>query len=223
MSFGPLFRHLPITLEDDAVIRDEQFERMELERMRAADQENGDVNDPDSPHESALQQNIEMKRLSRTTSAPDAEDQATHSRFDPRVGLNHAMTWANKRSRAVEKMTGTDAIRARHRRKLKDLEKQQAELSGAFFSGNDELEDLSPHQRDALVKEAFRHSALRENQPAVWIPRDDLGVSDDEIARTVQFSQHIWLSNAGAGLDSKVRVIFQQNPPDFSEVEHIRL
>jgi hypothetical protein len=57
----------------------------------------------------------------------------------------------------------------------------------------------------------------------VWIPRDDIGVSDDEIIRTREFSDHIWISNEGTALDSKVRVVYGRNPPDFSEVDLINL
>lgn len=226
-SFGPLFRHLPITLEDDAVLRDEQFERMELERMAQTDQNLDDYDpsftaDQDSPTNlGKVEEGIPMQKLPQANGISDQSSK--YNRFDPRKGINSASTWATKRTRAVAGIAGPDAMRERHRRRQRDLEKQQAELSGAFFSGNDELEDLSPHQRDALVKDAFRHSALRAKQVAVWIPRDDLGVSDDEIRRMEQFSSNLWTSNQGAGLDSKQRVLFQQNPPDFSEVEHIRL
>ena len=74
-----------------------------------------------------------------------------------------------------------------------------------------------------LVRKAFQHYALRARRPTVWIPRDDIGVSDDEIRRTVEFSEHIWISNEGTALDSKVRVVYGRNPPDFSEVDLINL
>ncbi|KAK5955526.1 hypothetical protein OHC33_003166 [Knufia fluminis] len=121
-----------------------------------------------------------------------------------------------------------------------DLEAQRkarAELSDALYSGiNDELEDLSPEQRDALVQRAFQHSALRARRPVIWIPRDELGVSDDEVRRIGRFAKppessdgakkdegSIWVSNVRQGLDSKGRCVYSGAPPDFSEVDLIQL
>lgn len=115
-----------------------------------------------------------------------------------------------------------------------DLEAQRkarAELSDALYSGiNDELEDLTPEQRDALVQRAFQHSALRARRPVIWIPRDELGVSDDEVRNVGRFAQapkqdtgSIWISNIRQGLDSKGRCVYSGAPPDFSEVDLIQL
>ena len=87
----------------------------------------------------------------------------------------------------------------------------------------DEIEDLAPEERDALVREAFKHSALRARRPSVWIPRDDLGVSDDEVLRTRDVSKYVWITNEGTALDSKVRVVYGRAPPDFSELDIITL
>jgi len=120
-----------------------------------------------------------------------------------------------------------------------DLEAQRkarAELSDALYSGiNDELEDLSPEQRDALVQRAFQHSALRARRPVIWIPRDELGVSDDEVRCIGRFAippgpdgaktdeGNIWVSNVRQGLDSKGRCVYSGAPPDFSELDLIQL
>ncbi|KIX08310.1 uncharacterized protein Z518_02966 [Rhinocladiella mackenziei CBS 650.93] len=109
----------------------------------------------------------------------------------------------------------------------KDVEAQRAarnQLADALFSGiNDELEDLTPDERDKLVQRAFQHSALRAKRPVIWIPRDELGVSDDEIHRMGRFSNHIWVSNVRQGLDSNGRCVYSGAPPDFSEVDLIQL
>lgn len=128
-----------------------------------------------------------------------------------------------------------------------DLEAQRkarAELSDALYSGvNDELEDLTPEQRDTLVQRAFQHNALRARRPVIWIPRDELGVSDDEVRRIGRFATpketagsqkatdkdkasdggSIWVSNVRQGLDSKGRCVYSGAPPDFSEVDLIQL
>lgn len=108
-----------------------------------------------------------------------------------------------------------------------DLEGQRQarnQLSDALFAGiNDELEDLTPEERDILVQRAFQHSALRAKRPVVWLPRDDLGISDDEIRRMGAFSKYLWLSNVRQGLDSKGRCIYSGAPPDFDQVDLIQL
>jgi len=122
---------------------------------------------------------------------------------------------------------------------INDIEAQRkarAELSDALYSGiNDELEDLTPEQRDALVQRAFQHSALRARRPVIWIPRDELGVSDDEVKNIGRFAKappsggakrdegSIWVSNVRQGLDSKGRCVYSGAPPDFSEVDLIQL
>jgi calcium permeable stress-gated cation channel len=109
----------------------------------------------------------------------------------------------------------------------KDVEAQRAarsQLADALFGGvNDELEDLTPEERDRLVQRAFQHSALRARRPVIWIPRDELGVSDDEVHRMGRFSKHLWVSNVRQGLDSKGRCVYSGAPPDFSEVDLIQL
>lgn len=65
---------------------------------------------------------------------------------------------------------------------------------------------------------------MRATRPAVWIPKDDLGISDEEVRRTQEFSNgNIWISNDGTALDSKARVLYGKNPPDFSSVDLIKL
>ncbi|KPI38724.1 uncharacterized protein AB675_5833 [Cyphellophora attinorum] len=109
----------------------------------------------------------------------------------------------------------------------KDIEAQRNarnQLADALYAGrNDELEDLTPEERDALVQRAFQHSALRARRPVIWLPRDELGVSDDEVKRMGRFSRHLWVSNVRQGLDSKGRCVYSGAPPDFSEIDLIRL
>ncbi|RMD40747.1 hypothetical protein DV735_g4366, partial [Chaetothyriales sp. CBS 134920] len=109
----------------------------------------------------------------------------------------------------------------------KDVEAQvraRNDLADALFSGLEaDLEDMEPEQRDELVQRAFQHSALRARRPVIWLPRDELGVSDDEIKRMAAFSKKLWVSNVRQGLDSKGRCIYGGPPPDYSEVDLIRL
>lgn len=107
---------------------------------------------------------------------------------------------------------------------LESQGKQAAVVGDALFGAfNDEIEDLTPEERDTLVQRAFLHKALRARRPVIWIPRDDLGVSRDEIRRTEAFSPHLSISDEWTGLDAKVRVVIKRAPPDFSELDLIEL
>jgi hypothetical protein len=50
-----------------------------------------------------------------------------------------------------------------------------------------------------------------------------LGVSDDEIRRTMKFSEKVWISNEYAGLDRKGRVRYSRSPPDFDMRDLVEL
>lgn len=142
-------------------------------------------------------------------------------------------SWADRSRHSLLLSPGqnANATSPRHRRrpirKSPDVEAQRMgtnAMGEALFSGiNDEIEDLTPEERDKLVKRAFQHEALRARRPVIWVPRDDLGISDDEISRIQKFSNNIWISNEHTGLDGKGRVIYRRSPPDFSEVDLIEL
>jgi calcium permeable stress-gated cation channel len=210
-SFGPLLRHLPITFEDEAVLRDEAFERAQSRRLGL----NPDHDEDDLAHHQT-DGAIEMSRLN--------SNHGKFSKFNPVNIAQGAGSWAAKSGRMIGAKTfGLDNGTA-HKRRHRDLEAQKR-IADALYGGyNDELEDLTPDERDLLVKHAFQHEALRARRPTVWIPRDDIGVSDDEVRRTRDFAgKNIWISNIGAALDGKSRVVYGKNPPDFSEIDLINL
>ncbi|ESZ91803.1 hypothetical protein SBOR_7819 [Sclerotinia borealis F-4128] len=234
-SFGPLLRYLPITFEDEAVLRDEAFDRMQAERLglTTADPETLPQNDGIGIQGPGF---IEMESL------PPTNGGGKFSKLKPSKlvhGAAAAGGWAlqsgrNLRHKTFARGNGTDVpqniderialpqlIRKRHHR---DIEAQQ-KIANALYGGyNDEIEDLAPEERDSLVKHAFQHYALRARRPVVWIPRDDIGVSDDEVKRTRDYAgANIWISNVGAALDAKGRVVYGRNPPDFSELDLITL
>ena len=235
-SFGPLLRYLPITFEDEAVIRDEAFRRAQARRLGLfGDEEDESTNLTSGAlsldTNSAAGDDIELHKLQKghRRTGTDGSLRA-FGKLNPVKGFRHAGTWAargGKQLRAATFGKPDDNLKTaatyRKQRRLKDLEAQRA-IGDALFGGyHDEIEDLTPEERDALVRKAFQHYAMRARRPTVWIPRDDIGVSDDEILRTREFSEHIWISNEGTALDSKVRVIYGKNPPDFSEVDLIDL
>lgn len=237
-SFGPLFRYLPITLEDEAVERDEEFAKAQRKRLNLG----GDDEDPNGEDIEDRLEDRERREHDADHAAEDIEMKEIENRRRNKFAPNNIATlargtWADRsrKDRARSQDFG-------HYPKVRpeafvhgavhdgndptgDLEAQRQDPVGeALFSGiNDEIEDLTPHERDQLIQRAFQHEAMRAKRPVVWMPRDNLGVADDEIYRTQRFSKHIWVSNEYTGLDSKSRVLYRRSPPDFSEVDLIEL
>jgi hypothetical protein len=251
-AFGPLFRYLPITLEDDAVRRDRDFERLQAKRL-GLDYDPDEHEDSDGTrtrtnsayeqHSAAAAQldgNTESIELHNIDPSPDRSGRQVVGlkRLDPRNVIT-GKSWAHHDKSSRSKNFGHYPQPGRphmpHRRSRpsnnrqshnSDLEAQKhLDSIGAALYGNmaDEIEDLTPDERDLLVQRAFQHSALRAPRPAVWIPRDDLGVSDDEVMRTRAFTKQVWVTNEGTALDGSCRVVYGRNPPDFSEVDLIQL
>lgn len=270
-EFGPLLRYLPITFEDEAVLRDLAFEkdRQDRERIRRDEerrerrlehgsigsiQEDGDYITQekvqrDTGHkrsdsaQSAPEENYEMDEMVGNVAQSGQEKQQAAPKKGHRRGVmsggsgsmikhgvKHSMTWTMQGANAVKNFA-IDApgqrMKAhqgtRNKQFQQDLEDQRA-IGEALFGGfADEIDDLDPAARDEKIRKAFTHSALRARRPVVWIPRDDIGVADDEVRRTNQYSDHIWISNVGTALDSKCRVVYGQAPPDFSEEDLIQL
>ena len=101
----------------------------------------------------------------------------------------------------------------------KDIEAQMLDdpISKIIMQHNDELENLDPEERDMLISVAFMHPVLRETRPSVWIPSDELGVSDDEVRRTRELSADVVIDNRGAYFDRRLKVQVDRPPPDMSE------
>ncbi|KAK4985660.1 hypothetical protein LTR50_005812 [Elasticomyces elasticus] len=258
-AFQPLFRYLPITLEDEAVIRDEEYARAkgwveaqeEEEQELARQDEAVDVQDRLEEQERREEEverfaedreKVEMaeRRRSRQSSTIDTDVEAasvrqrstTHSQpaatspwhadrwrkptlqtvKAPILRLRHLATDGHASDsnagplRSGAGPPGTPSYRHRttttHRTDPNpDIENQKA--SEALFSAfADELEDLNPAERDVLVDYAFLHAALRAKRPVVWIPRDELGVSDDEVRRTERMSR-VPVGVGGGGGDNR--------------------
>ena len=246
--FCRLLRYLPITLEDEAVMRDEEFSRAQEKRWAMEDEGNGGTEIREgrpsdhtydsgrrspSPHRA---DDIEMEDLRGTKEYGLLDPGNIGAKVGKLVPLR--TNWADRtpregQGRSPRPVASPALIPQRlHRRKRRtpkpgDIEAQRSTgsaLAEALFAGiNDEIEDLTPDERDQLVQRAFQHEALRARRPVIWIPRDDLGVSDDEILRTQKLSKYIWVSNQHAALDAKGKVVFRKSPPDFSELDLIEL
>jgi hypothetical protein len=223
-SFGPLLRYLPITFEDEAVLRDEAFQRAQARRL-------GLLGDDDEAtalnHPGRGGDDIELDKIPGGNRHHHRTGSVLNRFKQP---VKQAGGWAARGGKQIRAATfgrAEESIRTaaqyRKTRRQKDLEAQRA-MGDALYGGYcDVIEDLTPEERDVLVRKAFQHSALRARRPVVWIPRDDVGVSDDEILRSNEFSEYISITNEGTALDSRVRVLYGRNPPDFSEVDLINL
>ena len=246
-AFGPLLRYLPITLEDEAVMRDEEFARAQEKKWKLDDNER-DGDDIDDALRDRNRLSVNEDKATGSIEMQDIEVAKERGRLDPRnMGLRvpaavenivplTASSWADRsRKKTPYSPTPNGQILSprqqyrqhHHARKSPDVEAQRSgtnAIGEALFAGiNDEIEDLTPDERDKLVRRAFQHEALRARRPVIWIPRDELGVSDDEIHQTQKFSKYIWISNEFTGLDSKGRIVYRKSPPDFSEVDLIEL
>ncbi|KAK9463000.1 uncharacterized protein V1516DRAFT_689876 [Lipomyces oligophaga] len=87
----------------------------------------------------------------------------------------------------------------------------------------EDLEDLTKNERESLVNRAFTHQALRAKRPTIWIPHDDLGVSEDEIQCTLRDYPNVLISDDGAALSQHGKVTFSSRPPDFDIKSKIAL
>lgn len=231
-AFSPLIRYLPITLEDEAVIRDEEFARAQEKRWHL--DQNDDINDVlaerarQSVEESRQAEEIELQQIRARKGLSRLDAMKLGDMVPSTIGniVPNRGTWGDRSSKPRAR-NSTQPGRQHNLRQLRQKPAHDAEnapIGEALFSGiNDEIEDLTPDERDKLVQHAFQHEALRAKRPVVWVPRDELGVSDDEIHRTQKFSKHIWISNEYTGLDAKCRVVYRRSPPDFSEVDLIEL
>ena len=268
-SFSPLFEYLPITLEDDAVIRDTEFAKQHAqdwaegsEMEEAQDLAATGGSDEKRSVKSASQEaNMDQKSLNsnkghepegieldemnsldhRRSLGDDALRDASYEHQSPGTISSEAPldervdkpapTLHPHTKKAIDTLLHPpDSTKSRERR---DLEAQKSSEStpatpanpvggNEYFGGfSDEIEDLGPRQRDALVERAFKHRALRARRPVIWLPRDDLGVSDDEIRQTHKLTEWIWISNEGTAVNSKGKVVFKRPPPDFSEIDLI--
>ncbi|KAI6247901.1 hypothetical protein HI914_04315 [Erysiphe necator] len=230
-SFGPLLHHLPITFENEAVLRDREFEISQAKRLGLHFDE--DLENSFAQNDEATQVNKPSRSKSKMNLCSTKTVQSTGGwalRSGKNITCKVLGQCVDHDDGSEENSALNERIRAREiknhgrRKRRRDLEAQRR-IADALYGGyNDDIEDLTPEERDVLVRRAFQHSALRARRPTIWIPRDDIGVSDDEIRRTREFAGNsIWISNVGAALDGKARVVYGRNPPDFSEVDLINL
>ena len=264
-AFAPMFEYMPITLEDDAVRRDEEFARANDANARLVDGAQSEEKEEEIEDALRHREEREAEQDRRAEKAEEEEFHKNHSILNTPTNLSerlhvqerqrqhHHPSWADRppsrdrspersppgRSRSQESRGSQMSLhrpvpppptsdiaqqtRAQLDGKAVDLESQNP-VGDMLYSGyHDTLEDLTPEQRDTLVRQAFQHQALRAKRPIIWLPRDALGISDYEIRVTRKFSEFLGISNDGTALDAKGRVVFRKSPPDFSDKDLIDL
>ncbi|ORY87096.1 hypothetical protein BCR37DRAFT_376481 [Protomyces lactucae-debilis] len=73
---------------------------------------------------------------------------------------------------------------------------------------------VSREEREVLLLEAFKHEALRRREPVLWIPRDALGVGEEQIEG---LPEGVHATLQGAFLDEKGKARYEEGvfPPDY--------
>lgn len=238
-EFNPLFLYLPMSIEDEACRREEDF--FAKRSLMASGRDDGgddDIisvnNDDENLHPNPKLRNRRSSlhtadsRLSWVDRLQKNQDKRRSHFFNHMYGNGGNPTTIHMRQK-LEQDLEAQALRyhdalERHQRRHIGAGMRTSVIGHTIFDGiHTELADLTAEERDRLVQRAFQHEALRMKRPVIWIPRDDLGVSDDEVYRTQMFSKHIWISNEYAALDGRCRTIFSRSPPDFSEIDLIQL
>ena len=73
------------------------------------------------------------------------------------------------------------------------------------------IEEFAQNQVNAENRRGYKHEAVDYHSPVVWIPRDDLGVSEDEIVSARDRARDIRVSNEFAHLDIRGRLEISPN------------
>jgi hypothetical protein len=243
---APLFKYAPVRLAAESKSLLEDYQENRGKRSYEAPETSDGVSigpqsklkEPldSSDHDAALAKEIEMddkpemdtqerpplwhrpsSHRSRDLQAQQRED----TKFAERILARLNQPLDEARLAHLEKKLAQTEVRAGNvlLPRRKDIEAQMLDdpISKIIMQHNDELENLDPEERDMLTSVAFMHPVLRETRPSVWIPSDEIGVSDDEVRRTRELSEDVVIDNRGAYFDRRLKVQVDRPPPDMSE------
>ena len=76
------------------------------------------------------------------------------------------------------------------------------------------VSELSIAKQKILQADFIQDEALRSPRPVVWIPKDDLGIAEDEICHVRKTHDSLWMSDEGASLDERGKLKLCGNPPE---------
>jgi hypothetical protein len=197
------------------------------ERSRSAPRYSRSSSANDGLSRSPGRPRLTQAKLDEAVDEVNGERASPDDQADNLDGAKHdRMAWvAAARGAAIRPLAQGRAFVIPQQTEVEAQESARAKEATRLY-GNipDDLEALTVEQRDTLVNRAFRHSALRAKRPCVWIPRDSLGISDDEVRNTEKFTTWVWISNEHQVLDDKTgRIEYKGPPPDFDEVDLIQL
>lgn len=241
LNFGALFQYAPIRLEVEVGRR--QREEEEVEQLTATNEKDGpiaqfngsvssQVDDSSRPNTEQFESPKRPTSAMRIPSNRSLRHRSTNleeQRRKDAVEAHKILARLNKPLDESRLAQLEDRLeRVEHRAghighallpRKHDIEKQMMNdpISKIIMQHNDELEDLDAEERDMLISVAFTHPILREPPPAVWIPSDDLGVSDDEVRRTRAMWPGVEIENRGAFFNKKLKVEVDKPPPDMSQ------
>ena len=80
-----------------------------------------------------------------------------------------------------------------------------------------EAKKLSTVEPIMLQANPCQDDALSSPRPVIWIPKDNLGIADDEIYHLKRTHNNVWISNEGASLDERGRLELKGAPPETSQ------
>ncbi|KAF4960438.1 hypothetical protein FSARC_10478 [Fusarium sarcochroum] len=144
------------------------------------------------------------------------------SRFLPIMRLDTRTEASNGADCSFDRLADIDAKFA-HPRKSKRLAERNNLMAKAFYGESPiETSDLPESLKAEMNLRAFQHKALAVRQPTVWIPHDNLAISEDEIRQTRELSEHIRISSRGAAIDGQANVIYGGNPPDIRPIDFVQ-
>lgn len=73
------------------------------------------------------------------------------------------------------------------------------------------VDELGRNEFDGTDRRGYEHEAADHRSPVIWIPKDDLAISEDEIAHAKNCASDIRISHEFADLDTKGRMTISQN------------
>ncbi|KAF1945982.1 DUF221-domain-containing protein [Clathrospora elynae] len=250
-AFGPLLTFLPITFEDEAVMRDEEWQRAQASRWEKSDDEHKpltaqqDTNMGAEEHGEWKQREPSYDPGSYELTNMDSNVSSTQQGRSPRPDpARRNSSWAGRSRRSSHSQSYAPTPHKKHQKRkdplemitstlkhglhdvsrpIRDVEAQVLPAANLFDDIDDELADIEPEARQKLIRRSFQHPATRAIQPAVWIPHDELGVAKDEIQRTSAFTKRIWITSVNARLDAGGKVMYKGLPPDRDPFENIEV
>lgn len=68
------------------------------------------------------------------------------------------------------------------------------------------------------MRGAYMHPAVRDPTPIVWIPKDNSGIAEDEVQRTLASGLNLHMSISGAQFNEKLKIKIDSPPPDHRDM-----